>query len=101
MRPRRPSDSAAAAAPPRPERPRRRGAPEELLPRHVAFADWMREHVCDPGHMPEVIMEGGWAAMRWERPAPAHWSFDVIDTSGRAAADVAADSVAWVRAARA
>ena len=83
------------------ERLRRRGDPEELLPRHVAFADWMREHVRDPGHMPEVIMEGGWAAMRWERLARADWSFDVIDTSGRAAADVAADSLAWVRAARA
>jgi 2-phosphoglycerate kinase len=35
------------------ERLRRRGDPEELLPRHVAFADWMREHVRDPGHMPE------------------------------------------------
>ena len=30
------------------ERLRRRGEPEELLPRHVAFADWMREHVRDP-----------------------------------------------------
>ena len=43
----------------------------------LAGADWTREHVRDPGHMP-----------------------DVIDTSGRAAADVAADSLAWVRAAR-
>jgi hypothetical protein len=50
--------------------------------------------------MPEVIMEGGWDAMRWERLARADWSFDVIDTSGRAAADVAADSLAWVRDAR-
>jgi hypothetical protein len=82
------------------ERLRRRGEPEELLPRHGAFADWMRGHVRDPGHMPEVIKEGGWAAMRWERLARADWSFDVIDTSGRAAADVAADSLAWVRAAR-
>jgi hypothetical protein len=82
------------------ERLRRRGDPEELLPRHVAFADWMRGHVRDPRHMPEVIMDGGWAAMRWERLARADWSFDVIDTSGRSAADVAADSLAWVRAAR-
>lgn len=83
------------------ERLRRRGEPEELLPRHVAFADWMREHVRDPGHMPEVIVDNGWEAMRWERLASADWSFDVIDTSGRAAAEVAADSLAWVRAARA
>ena len=60
----------------------------------------MREHVRDPGHMPEVIMSNGWDAMRWERLAGADWSFDVIDTSRRAAADVAADSLAWVRAAR-
>ena len=66
------------------ERLRRRGEPEELLPRHVAFADWMREHVRDPGHMPEVIMDNGWDAMRWERLVGADWSFDVIDTSGRA-----------------
>ena len=82
------------------ERLRRRGEPEELLRRHVAFADWMREHVRGPGHMPEVIMGHGWDAMRWERLAGADWSFDVIDTSGRAAADVAADALAWVRAAR-
>jgi hypothetical protein len=88
-------------APSQTERLRRRGDPEELLPRHVAFADWTREHVRDPGHMPEVIMRNGWDAMRWERLARADWSFDVIDTSGRAAADVAADSLAWVRAARA
>ena len=80
------------------ERLRRRGDPEELLPRHVAFADWMREHVRDPGHMPEAIMSNGWDAMRWERLAGADWSFDVIDTSGRAPADVAADALAWVRA---
>jgi len=82
------------------ERLRRRGEPEELLPRHVAFADWMREHVRDPGHMPEVIMSNGWDAMRWERLAGADWSFDVIDTSGRVPADVAADALAWVRTVR-
>jgi hypothetical protein len=39
--------------------------------------------------------------LRWERLARADWSFDVIDTSGRAPSDVAADALAWVRAARA
>jgi hypothetical protein len=61
----------------------------------------MREHVRDPGHRPEVITNNGWAAMRWERLARADWSFDVIDTSGRAPGDVAADALAWGRAARA
>src|SRR3954449_11501256 len=59
------------------ERLRRRGDPEELLPLHVAFADWMRAHVRDPGHMPEVITTNGWSEMRWERWADADWSFDV------------------------
>ena len=67
------------------ERLRRRDDPEELLPRHVAFADWMREHMRDPGHMPEVIMSNGW---------------DAIDTSGRTREAVAADALAWVRAQR-
>jgi hypothetical protein len=51
--------------------------------------------------MPAVIMSNGWEAMRWERLAAADWSFDVIDTSGRAPAAVAADALAWVRGARA
>ena len=83
------------------ERLRRRGEPEELLPRHVAFADWMREHIRDPCHMPEVVTDNGWDAMRWERWVDADWSFEVIDTSGRTPDDVAADSLAWVTAARA
>jgi hypothetical protein len=64
------------------------------------LATWMREHVRDPGHRPEVVTNHGWDAMRWERWADAGWSFDVIDRSGRAPADVAADALAWVRAAR-
>jgi hypothetical protein len=88
-------------APSQAERLRRRGDPDELLARHVAFADWMREHVRDPDHRPEVITNNGWSAMRWERWTDADWSFDVIDTSGRTPADVAADSLTWVRAARA
>ena len=45
-------------------------------------------------------MDNGWDAMRWERLAGADWSFDVIDTSRRAAADVTTDALAWVRVAR-
>lgn len=45
---------------------RARSEPEEMLPRHVAFADWMRRHVSDPTHLPEVIAAGGWPEMRWK-----------------------------------
>jgi hypothetical protein len=84
-------------APSQIERLRRRGDADELLPHHVAFADWMREHARDPRHEPEVIVNSGWPAMRWERWAEADWS---VDASGRTPADVAADALTWVRAAR-
>ena len=48
------------------ERLRQRGDPEELIPQHVAFAEWMRRHAVDHRHRPEVIMNGGWEEMRRE-----------------------------------
>jgi hypothetical protein len=65
------------------ERLRRHGDPEENLPSHVAFADWMRRHACDPRHMPHV-RTGGWQAMRWSRltdMAADRWRISVIDGS--------------------
>ncbi len=66
------------------ERLRRRGEPEDLFPRHVAFADWMRRHARDPRHMPHVLTTGGWGAMQWSRltDIPAdQWRVSVIDGS--------------------
>jgi hypothetical protein len=66
------------------ERLRRRGDPEELFPRHVAFADWMRHHARDPRHMPDVLSTDGWKAMQWSRltDMPAgQWRVSVIDSS--------------------
>jgi hypothetical protein len=47
---------------------RRRGEPEELLPRHAAFAAWLRRHASDPTHMPHVLTTGGWDGTQWSRP---------------------------------
>jgi hypothetical protein len=67
------------------ERLRRRGDPEELFARHVAFADWMRHHARDPRHMAHVLSTDGWSAMRWSRLADMRaeeWRISIIDGSG-------------------
>ena len=67
----------------------------------VAFAEWMRHHVEDPRHRPDVITGGGWAEMRWERwvgaGAARPWSSHVVDTTALPAADVATQVLAWIR----
>jgi hypothetical protein len=46
-----------------------RGDDPGLLVHHVAFADWMRGHVRDASHMPEVLITNGWEKMRCCAPA--------------------------------
>jgi hypothetical protein len=40
------------------ERLASRGDPTDLIPAHLAFADWMRRHVQDHRYRPEVIING-------------------------------------------
>lgn len=79
-----------------------RGDDPRLVPRHHAFAEWMRGHARDPRHMPHVLTTNGWSAMRWERwtgldPADGIWGMHVIDTSPMTPEHAAAAVVAWVR----
>jgi hypothetical protein len=74
---------------------RERGDPEDLLPHHLAFAEWMRDHARDPRHRLEVI-DVGWDEMRWER-LPDAWEVPVIDTTEMSPSEAAADVVAWCR----
>ena len=72
------------------ERLRRRGEPEELLSRHVAFADWLRRHAQDPSHMPHVLTTDGWSAMQWSRLSEMgreQWRMTVIDGSAGGVAE--------------
>jgi hypothetical protein len=82
-----------------------RGDDPALLHRHLAFAEWMRHHVVDPAHRPDVITGDGWEEMRWARwvgaGGPRPWTAHVIDTTDAAPADVARQVLAWVRAAAA
>lgn len=81
------------------ERLRRRGDPEELFGRHVAFADWMRRHARDPRYMPHVLSSGGWPEMRWSRlthmPA-GRWRISVIDGSDMTRAEANQAALQWV-----
>lgn len=72
-----------------------RGDPAELLPHHLAFAEWMRGHARDPGHRLEVIA-GGWPEMRWEW-LPSSWEVAEVDTTDMSPAGVAAKVLAWCR----
>jgi hypothetical protein len=78
----------------------RRGDDPALLHHHQAFAAWMRGHARDPRHMPHVLSTNGWTPMRWERwtnrdPATSNWDIEVLDTSKRSPAQVAAEVATW------
>ena len=76
----------------------RRGDDPALLHHHHAFADWMRGHARDPGHMPHVLRDGGWAPMHWDRlDALTTWECEVLDTTALTASEVADAVAGWCR----
>lgn len=77
-----------------------RGDATDLIPNHLAFTEWMRHHVREPGHRPDVIMTGGWDEMRWDRWLSAdepRWTAHIIDTTDRSPADVARRVFEWIQ----
>jgi hypothetical protein len=77
----------------------RRGDPKELLPRHVAFAEWMRHHARDPRHMPHVLSTDGWHEMRWSRLTAMtvdEWRISVIDSSNLTREEAGQAVLQWV-----
>jgi len=84
------------------ERLRLRGDAAELIPLHVAFAEWMRRHVVNHRHRPEVIINQGWEEMRWqvwnsEEVTVVPWNCFVIDTSELKPEEVAERVAAWMK----
>lgn len=81
---------------------RNRGDDAKYTGHHVAFADWMRQHVVDHRHRPDVITQGAWSAMRWDRwvgldaPRPP-WRCHVIETSDLGPAEVGRKVAEWLR----
>ena len=84
------------------ERLLRRGDDPALIPRHAAFAEWMRRHVVDLDYRPDVITGGGWEEMKWDRWVGRKanvmpWTTAVIDTTFLLPTEVAARVGSWIR----
>lgn len=79
-----------------------RGDDPNFIPHHVAFADWMRHHVVDHRHRPEVITSNAWPQMRWDRwvgiatSRPPPWSSHIIETSELSPTEVARLVAQWL-----
>ena len=79
---------------------RERGEPEESLVHHIRFAEWMLAHVQDPRVSPDVIVDGGWPAMRWDRWLGRSdlvdvWASQVINTTAHSPDEVASKVTMW------
>ena len=79
-----------------------RGDDSKFIPHHVAFAAWMRHHVIDHRHRPEVITQNAWPQMRWDRwvgtaAVQPPWSSYIIETSELGPSEVAALVAQWLR----
>ncbi|HEY3774796.1 MAG TPA: hypothetical protein VGL69_17470 [Solirubrobacteraceae bacterium] len=75
-----------------------RGDDPSLFVHHIAFADWMRAHARDAGHMPQVLQTGGWDEMRWDRLRNSDgWAMRVLDTSALTPQAAAREVLNWCR----
>jgi hypothetical protein len=84
------------------ERLTRRVDTAELIPNHIAFAEWMRGHVMDHRHRPEVIINQGWEQMRWDmwnsdEITAVPWNSHIINTSELKPIEVARQVLAWIK----
>jgi hypothetical protein len=78
-----------------------RGDDPKFIGHHVAFAEWMRNHVIDHRHRPEVITQNGWPQMRWDRwvgtaAIEPPWSHYIIETSQLSPDEVANLVAQWL-----
>jgi energy-coupling factor transporter ATP-binding protein EcfA2 len=67
----------------------------------LCWAAWQRMHAVDPRWRPDVIRDGAWPEMRWERWADwargdPRWQTWVLDTTDLRLDEVAARLAAWM-----
>jgi len=79
-----------------------RGDAPSLIPHHIAFAGWMREHISNPRHRLDVVKQGGWEEMQWDRWIAATdqqkaWKSHRIDTTGLEPMAVGKLAATWIR----
>lgn len=87
------------------DRLRARG-PDGCTQDTLGWAAWLRVHAVDPAWRPDVLRDGAWPGMRWERWAgwrrgDPRWGAPVIDTTLLSPAEVATDVARWVKSRRA
>jgi hypothetical protein len=68
----------------------------------VGWGAWHRGHARDPRHRPEVIIDGSWPAMVWDRWSQwakddPRWSTHVLDTTGQSLAQSVTALERWTR----
>lgn len=81
------------------ERLRSRGEPEELIPRHLAWADWLRAHAQSPTRRLEAVLVNSWPEMAWERLEHCQdWAVTVLDVSASSPDRVARAVADWCQA---
>ncbi len=73
------------------------GATQDML----SWAAWQRMHAVDPQWRPDVIRDGGWSAMHWERwrdwqAGDSRWQTWVLDTTALGLEAVAEQVASWV-----
>ena len=76
-----------------------RGDDLAVLTHHQNFARWMRMQAADPLHMTDVVSDGGWEEMRWERleELATDWQIHTIDTTQMTKQAVADAALDWCR----
>lgn len=79
-----------------------RGDTADLIPHHIAFAEWMRHHAVDHRHRPEVIINQGWDQMRWhvwnsDEVMAVPWNSQIINTSDLKPVEVARQVLSWIK----
>ncbi|MFJ4090786.1 hypothetical protein ACIPYS_04325 [Kitasatospora sp. NPDC089913] len=67
----------------------------------LGWADWHRQHARDPRYRPDVITDGSWSEMVWNRwtdwtAGDRRWSTHLIDTTDRSVADSVDQVELWV-----
>lgn len=77
--------------------------PPDLRHLHLGFAEWLRRHAVDPGHVTEALTNDSWSQMQWNRWIDAdvrdRWAMTVVDTSRSTPGEVGARIATWAHSA--
>jgi hypothetical protein len=79
--------------------------PPAALDSFLGWSAWHRGHAADPRYRPEVIIDGSWADMAWDRWSTwtkddRRWDTYLLDTTGRSIAQSVDDLEHWVMSQR-